>query len=249
VPIDTPDARNAAHPCRPTISCTADFTAPGTLELEAGALSSQPSSPGARIVSFPFQLKQTLTTLLQLQVGSNGYTVAQGEPGARYLDNLVVGPKLHLADQGPVLPSIAVSAQAGLPTFPEGGYARHDDAFFTAFASKDLGWLHVDWNAGVLAWALEGPAALQGFTALALSPILPPPMGAALEGYVYSDAAPIAPHDGGVRAVVTVAARSWLVVDAGADAGFYPSTRAISLFLGATFIPFVFRGSGEAQSS
>ena len=31
--FDAPDARDSAHPCRPTISCTADLTSPGTLEI------------------------------------------------------------------------------------------------------------------------------------------------------------------------------------------------------------------------
>jgi hypothetical protein len=249
VPLDSPDARDTARPCRPTISCTADFAPPGALEVEAGALTSQPSRPGARVVSFPFQLKLTLSPLLQLQIGSNGYTVAQGRPSVRDLDNVIIGPKLHLSDQGSVLPSFAVSVEVGLPTFPASGTARHDDLFVTAYASKDLGWLHVDWNAGPQVWALDGATIAQGFTALALSPILPPPVGVAIEGYVYSDAAPIAPHDGGVRGVVTVTARPWLVFDAGADAGFYPSTRAVSLFLGATVIPVVFWRPDAAKSS
>src|SRR5262249_13881287 len=155
-----------------------------------------------------------LTQLVQVQVGSNGYTLVEASPQARYLDNVFVGPKLHLHDQGDVWPSLAIAAQASLPTFAADGYARHDDAFVTAFASRDVGFVHVDWNIGALAWSLEASPAWQAFTALALSPSLPAPLGAAVEGYYFSDAGALAPRDGGVRAYVSVTARSWLVVDA-----------------------------------
>src|SRR5271157_516705 len=141
--FDAPDARDSAHPCRPTISCTADLTSPGTLEIEAGELASV-ASGGAHAASFPVLLKQTFTPLLQLQVGSNGYTFLGPSSRAHYLDNVVFGPKLHLHDQGAVRPSLAVSAQLGQPTFPAGGHTRSEDAFFTAFASKDVGPIHGD---------------------------------------------------------------------------------------------------------
>jgi hypothetical protein len=236
--VDTPDARDSAHPCRPTVSCTADLTSPGTLEIEAGELYAR-ASGGARAASIPVLLKQTLTPLVQLQAGSNGPTVLGPAPQARYLDNAIFGPKLHLLDQGDLRPSFALSAQLSLPTFPASGYALHDDAFFTAFASKDLGRLHVDFNVGLLAWQVDGAAQPQGFAALALSTPLSTLLGVALEGYVFSDAAPAATHDGGLRAALGLSARPWLVVDLGGDAGFFPATRAYSLFVGATVIPAV----------
>ena len=80
--LDIPDARDSAHPCRPTVSCTADLTSPGTLEVEAGELAAV-ASGGAHVASFPVLLKQTFTPLLQLQVGSNGYTSLGPVPRAR----------------------------------------------------------------------------------------------------------------------------------------------------------------------
>jgi hypothetical protein len=245
---DWADARDQAHPCRPTVSCTADIVAPGRFEAEAGTLYSSVAGNASRTLSFPVLLKLTLTRLLQLQMGSNGYTVVDATLPAHYLDNVFFGPKLHLHDQEDAWPSLALSAQVSLPTFRAVGYAPHDDVFVTAFASKDVGFLHVDWNVGALLWGLEGASAVQAFTALALSPSLPAPLGAAVEGYYFSDAGPLATRDGGIRAAVSVTARSWLVVDAGGDIGFFPSTRAASLFLGMTIIPVVFwrpEGAGD----
>jgi hypothetical protein len=234
------DASDQAHPCRPTVSCTADIVAPGRLEVEVGMLYANVAAGSARILSYPVLLKLTLTQLLQLQVGSNGYTLVHpATPPSRYLDNGSVGPKLHLRDQEGAWPSLAVSAQASLPTFAADGYARHDDAFVTAYASKDVAFVHADWNVGALAWGLESSPAWQGFTALALSPALPAPLGGAVEGYYFSDAGPLAPRDGGVRVAVSVTVRPWLVVDAGGDAGFFPATRSTSVFFGMTMIPVV----------
>jgi len=236
--LDIPDARDSAHPCRPTVSCTADLTSPGTLEVEAGELAAV-ASGGAHVASFPVLLKQTFTPLLQLQVGSNGYTSLGPVPRARYLDNVVFGPKLHLHDQTGAWPSLAISAELSQPAFAAGGYTRSEDAFFTAFASKDVGPIHGDFNVGLDLWQLDASPASQVFAALALSTALSPVLSVALEGYVFSDAAPVASHDGGIRAAFGFTARPWLVVDCGGDVGFYPQTRAYSVFLGATFIPAV----------
>ncbi len=238
---DWPDARDQAHPCRPTVSCTADIVAPGRREVEAGARYASVASGAAHVLSFPVLLKQTFTPLVQLQVGSNGYTIVDATPSVRYLDNVYFGPKLHLLDQGDAWPSLALSAQLSLPTFAAAGYTRADDVFVTGYASKDMGFMHVDWNVGALLWRVDTSTSTQGFTALALSPALPSPFGVAIEGYVFSDASPVAPRDAGVRLAGSVAARSWLVFDVGGDVGFFPATRAYSLFAGATVIPVAFR--------
>ncbi len=233
---DLPDARDHALPCRPTVSCTADIAAPGTLEVETGLLATASTEP-TRTWSYPLLLKQTVSKLLQLQVASNGFTTIHGLAPAQYLDNVGVGAKLHLRDQGDVLPSLALTALVSVPTFDREGYLRIYDGFLTGHASKDVAWLHVDWNVGLNVWQLEGAPVAQGFTALALSASLPPPFSIAVEGYGFTDAAPIAPRDGGIRAALGTTARPWLVFDVGADAGFFPSTRAYSAFVGMTIIP------------
>jgi hypothetical protein len=245
MPVTWPDAQDQARPCRPTVSCTADIVAPGTLEVETGAMSSAGGRGPAHTASLPLLIKQTLSRHLQLQLGSNGYTSGDGPSPTRYVDNVFFGPKVHLVDATGPWPSLALSAQASVPISSSTGGAPHDDVFLTAFASKDLAAFHVDWNAGTLFWGVDDGAATQAFTALAVSPSLPSPFGAAVEGYYFTDAAPRAPRDGGVRVVGTLAARPWLVVDTGGDIGFFPATRAYSLFLGVTLIPVVlWRGDG-----
>jgi hypothetical protein len=64
------------------------------------------------------------------------------------------------------------------------------------------------------------------------------------EAYSFSDAAPVGPRDGGFLFAVSHSPRTWLVFDAGGDLGSFPSTRAYSVFIGASFIPAVlWRGS------
>jgi len=202
------------------------------------------------VAYFPFLLKQTLATFLQLQVGSNGYTVVTDPSSSqlRYVDNVFFGPKFHVRDQGDVWPSLAMSAEASLPSFRTDGESRNDDAFVTAYASKDVGFVHVDWNVGVDVWRVDQPSVAQAFTALALSASPVEPFGVAVEGYYFSDAAPLAPHDGGIRVALSVASRSWLIADLAGDVGFFPSTHAYSLFFGITMIPAVF-GRQEKPSA
>lgn len=235
---DLPDARDHALPCRPTVSCTADIASPGTLEVEGGLLYSRLGGP-ANDWSYPFLLKQTMTRWIQLQVASNGFTTIHADAPIQYLDNVGAGLKVHFLDQGDLSPSLAVTALVTVPTLKRSGYVRMDDGFLTGHASKDIAWVHVDWNVGLDFWRVNAAPVAQGWTALALSTSLPPPFSVAIEGYAFSDAGPVARRDGGIRLVLGTTPRPWLVFDAGGDAGLFASTRSFSLFVGMTVIPVV----------
>ena len=236
--IDAPDDRDQAKPCRPTITCTADVVTPGELQIEAGGAYAQ--GDALREWTVPFLFRMGIAAWLEAELGSNGYTLIRTEPRASYLDNLVAGPKVHFTDQGAIVPSLSLSAEVGVPTFAATGYSRNEDLFFIAYASKDLGPLHIDWNVGLTIWRLNDEPRAQEYTSLVLSTALPANFGVEVEGYIFSAAGLAASRDGGVRAVLTCSPRPWIVVDAGGDAGFYPSIRAYTVFAGITFIPVAF---------
>jgi hypothetical protein len=234
-----PSDADQAVPCRPTIACTADFVPPGTFEIEAGALYRRLPGGVGQWTS-PLLLKLTVTRQLQLQVGTNGYTVVGGKDPAQYLDDLIVGPKVHLLDQGELWPALAFSAEVGIPTFERRGYLRTYDALFTAYVTKDLGPVHNDTNVGVNFWRLEEAPLTQVFAASAFSMNLQVRwLQIMLEGYVFSDAAPVAARDSGILFAFSETLRPWLVLDEGADIALVRSTRSYSLFLGFTIVPAV----------
>lgn len=234
---DLPDERDHALPCRPTIACTADFVPPGTFEVESGALFRRVGG-GVRQWTLPFLLKQTVTEALQLQLGSNGYTVERDGASARYLDDLTLGAKAHLVDQTDRRPSVSISAAASIPMASSEGYLRTYDGLFTGYVTKDFGPIHADLNVGLNLWRIEDPVP-QEWAALALSMNLPAPFAVMGEGYVFSDAAPVATRDGGFLFAFSESPRTWLVFDQGGDVGFFPTTRSYSLFIGMTVIPAV----------
>jgi hypothetical protein len=243
---DTPDARDKTLPCRPTIACTADFVPPGTVDVEAGALFRSLGRDGAssrlgatRQWTFPFLAKLTLEPWVQLQVGSNGLTAATGLVPQGFFDDVVVGPKFHLADQTAWTPSMSLSAEVSIPTFPGQGYVRTYDALFTAYVTKDVGPVHADFNVAWNLWRVDAVPLSQGLVALALTANIPPPFGVMGEAYYFSAAPPLAPRDGGLLFAFSHSPRSWLVFDLGADIGWFPSTRAYSLFFGMSIIPVV----------
>jgi hypothetical protein len=227
-----------AKPCRPTITCTADIVSPGEFQLESGASFAQGGA--VRALTFPLLLHLGVTHWLEGQVGSNGLTFLWTDPHAQFLDNVFVGPKFHLLDQGSVAPSLSVSGQVSIPTFAEDGYVRETDLFLVGYASKDIGPIHVDWNIGLSVWRLAANAQAQGYTSLVVSKSLPADFGIEVEGYYLSAAEPAASRDGGLRGAVTYSARPWLVLDAGGDLGWFPSERGYTVFAGITVIPFVF---------
>lgn len=230
-----------ALPCRPTIACTADFVPPGALEIELGALGRRLPSGLQR--SFPVLVKLTAARWLQLQVATNGYTFQRGPATTQYLDNVSAGGKLHLFDQGAAWPSVSLSGALSVPTFAgQTGYLRADDAFFTAYVTKDVGPLHADFNTGLNEWSLQSSPRAQPFAALALSMPLAAPFVIMAEGYLFGDAGPLAPRDGGFLFALSHAPAPWLIFDFGGDVGAFPSSRAWSVFIGMTVVPAVLWG-------
>jgi hypothetical protein len=238
----TPDATYRTLPCRPTIACTAELAPTGAFELEAGALYRR-NDRGGRQWSFPFLAKLTVARWLQLQAGSNGLTTSHGGISAQYFDDALLGAKLHLLDQTTWIPSLSLSATASIPAFAgQAGFVRTYDALFTGYATKDFGPVHVDLNGGVNVWRFEDAPIRQELVALAVSVNLPAPLsmlGVTGESYYFTDASPVAPRDGGFLFAFAHSPRTWLTFDVGGDVGFFPSTRAYSVFIGMSIIPAI----------
>jgi hypothetical protein len=236
-------------PCRPTIACTADLVPPGAFELEAGVLYRRIDSNG-RQWTFPFLAKLTLVDWAQLQLGSNGYSLAQGDVPQQYLDDVTPGVKIHLLNQGVIAPSFSLSATASIPTFRGKGYVRTYDALLTAYVTKDFGLLHADLSLGANAWRLDGSPLPQEWIALALSMNLPAPFGIMAENYYFTDASPIATRDGGFLFAISLTPKPWLMFDFGGDIGYFPSTRAYSVFVGMSVVPvLLWKGVGSREGS
>src|SRR6266849_4753786 len=105
------EGKTEVLPCRPTIACTAQIEAPGVLVLEAGYL--RKDLAGGTQHSVPFLLKLSLDERLQLQLGSNGPTFADGSIPQRFHDDLTLGAKLRLLHTDET--ALSVSATASLP--------------------------------------------------------------------------------------------------------------------------------------
>ena len=219
-------------PCRPTVTCTADLAPPGTLEIELGYQLRLPEA-GATQQSVPVLAKLPLRKWLELQLGTNGFTRAGP---ARYVDNLVLGAKLHLRDQTATWPSLAVTVSASVPTVAQRGYVRAYDAAVVIHASKDVGHLHLDANVGLTADDLGGGRALQPWAAVAATWPVTKRVAIAVEPHYFADAAPLAPRDGGAIVALEVAARGWLIVDGAVDAvGWGP--RSVAAIVGVSIAP------------
>lgn len=221
-------ADNTALPCRPTIACTADVVPPGSFEVELGYLYQKGA---AAQHTLPILAKLTLATWVQLQIGGNGLTFING---TEYLDDLVAGFKFHLWDQSSRVPSLSWSVALSAPLDAP---LRTYDLFWTAYVTKDFRWLHADLNLGLDLWRMEGATKPQPWVALALSVALPRNFIVMAESYYFFDASPITPKDGGLLAAIAYTPRPWVVFDAGANLGYFPSLRSISAFVGMTILP------------
>jgi hypothetical protein len=57
------------------------------------------------------------------------------------------------------------------------------------------------------------------------------------ESYYFSDASPVATHDGGALFAVSVSPKPWLMFDLAGDVGYFPATRSASFFVGMSIVP------------
>jgi hypothetical protein len=218
-------------PCRPTVTCTADLAPPGTVEIELGYEFRR--SDGFDTSTIPLLIKLPIASWLELQIGDAGYTFV---PGASYLDNVTIGAKLHVLDQTASRPSLAITATVSAPTPAQTGYAHLTDAFATAHASKDLGKLHLDADAGVIAWRLEASVVYQPWAAVAATYAVTDRIGIAVEPHAFGDASPVAAQDYGAIAAVEAAAKGWLIIDAAVDVTL-STPQAIAALVGASIAP------------
>jgi hypothetical protein len=232
-----PDDTTKVKPCRPTVTCSADLMAPGLSELEFGGNLSHGN--GTAQWSLPVLLKQGLLRWLELEIGTNGLTVFRDTGGYTYFDDVVVGPKVLFLQQHGLLPALSVSAEVSAPTFSAEGYERNWDLFFTAYASKDIGTFRVDVNAWLNLWRLGEGGAPQGLFSTAITKSLPANFATEIGLFYQTGADPNDPRDAGVQGAVTYSPLSWLVFDAGADWGLFPSERGYSIFGGVAFVPLV----------
>jgi hypothetical protein len=236
---ELPTENDKPIPCRPTVSCNADISVPGILEIEAGGLY-HPDGPALSQFSMPFLAKLSTASWSQLQVGSNGYTVVQGSQPAYFFDDFTMGEKFHILDQKEYSPAFSFSGTLNIPASQNQSiYTRAYDAFFVAYVSKDVGSIHFDFNVGLNEWNIDTSSVPQQFAAFATSTNLNANWGAVGELYAISDSNPIAAKDGGFRVAASYSPRGWAVVDFGADLGFYPSIRSFSVFAGVTLVPAV----------
>ena len=223
-----------ALPCRPTIACTADIVPPGSVEIELGYLFRKLRDPTVQH-TVPFLAKLTLARWVQLQLSSNGPTLATNASG--FMDDLIAGIKLHLTDQSSHMPSVAWSVALSSPVSSAPGFTRSYDLLLVAYVTKDLGPIHTDLNFGVNLWRLDGAPAASAMGragSLARATAQLHDHGREL---LLRDAAPFATRDGGFLFALAFAPRPWIVLDVGADVGYFPAQRSVSAFAGLTFVP------------
>jgi hypothetical protein len=216
-----------ALPCRPTVACTANIAPPGVVELEVGYAASLRT--GAWQQGFPILLKLSATHWLQLQVAATASLVGTSAS----FTSVALGGKLHLQDQDGARPSVSLSAALGIPAVAASTWSL----LATIYVSKDVRWLHFDFNLGASILGLEHTQHFQPLLALALSTELRHHVTPMLELHLITDAAPLAPLDAGVLAALSWAARGWLVFDAGLDVSFVQANRSVTLFAGVTIAP------------
>jgi hypothetical protein len=224
-----------AQACRPTIACMAELVPAGYFEVEAGYGG---RASGAFVHSGQLLLKYSLFDNLQLQLATNNVFLAGAGLIPRAFDGVMPGVKWKINGQGTVLPSNAISVHLMMPTH------AFDDATQKTFdlqawwyVSKDIAFVHADFNLMVNVFDLGGTPTPQGLAPLAVAFDLTHGFGFFTELYSAFGNAQAVPLDGGSLNGFSFAPIDELVFDVGGDIGLYQTTRSFSVFAGVTFVP------------
>lgn len=225
-----------AQACRPTIACMAEIVPAGYFEVEAGYGGRQ--SQGSFANSGQLLLKYSLLDNLQLQLATNNVFLAGAGITPRAFDGVMPGVKWKLNNQGSWAPSNALSVHLMMPTtgFTDAAQKTWDlQAWW--YVSKDLSFVHADFNLMLSVYDLAGTPTPQGLSTLAVAFDLTHGFGFFTELYSTFGNGQAVPLDGGSLNGFSYAPIDELVFDIGGDIGLYQSTRAFSVFAGVTFVP------------
>jgi hypothetical protein len=225
-----------AQPCRPTIACMAEIVPAGYFEVEAGYGGRQ--SQGSFANSGQLLLKYSVLDHLQLQLATNNVFLAGAGLTPRAFDGVMPGIKWKVNDQGAYVPSNAFSVHLMMPTngFSDAAQKSWDlQAWY--YLSKDIAFVHADFNLMVNVSDLGGTPIPQGLSTLAVAFDLTHGFGFFTELYSTWGNAQAIPLDGGSLNGFSYAPIDELVFDIGGDVGLYQSTRSFTVFAGVTFVP------------
>ncbi|HUJ25835.1 MAG TPA: hypothetical protein VLW85_07450 [Myxococcales bacterium] len=226
---ELPGPGDRVLPCRPTVACTAEISAPGQLEWEAGF--QHKVGLGSRVESTPLLLKLSLTENFQLQLGTGGLTVVSGDAPASFFDASQVLGKLSFP-LGEGRPTIGATAAVNLPTATLD--RKRTDALFAVLVSQDVIGFHYDFNAGLNLLAVDAAAQVQGWAALSISHDLPLDLTGMIEGWHSTAAGALADRDGGFLFAAGWSPLPWVCFDVGGDVALFADGRRFSVFAGVT---------------
>lgn len=235
-------------PVRPAPCCDAAIVPKGHFEIEMNYAGD--FVPGGFGQSSNLALKYSLTNAVQLQVLTSNLFVVGGAKDVHAFDGVAPGVKVVLLEQRGMVPTLAVSAHAVIPTIPgDAALQQTVDLLLMGCASKDFGRLHVDLNASATLINLTGTPMAQGGLAL-------------FAGWNFNDRWSIGtgpyssigevagrPIDGGWFVQAGFAPVPQLALVSGVEAGFFPATRGFSVFAGIAWVPTALRASARTSAT
>jgi hypothetical protein len=230
------EEQTKSQPCRPTIACMASFVPAGNIEVESGYQLSQ--SADAEIEhSMQVLFKVSATNWLQLQVGTNGL-FALNQRQTQFGDGVWFQPKFWILSQTDKLIDAGMSFGLGVPTRPNGDglISSSIDSWVWLYASKDIGKIHVDFNAALLASSVTRIPQFQFLFDLALAFDAGHGFTYASELYLFSNIenGPVSAADLGWLNSIGYSIVPNVVFDIGVDVNLLASTRVINAFAGLT---------------
>lgn len=228
------DDQPGVTPYRPTVSNPADLSAPGWLELEAGALSVH-AADATRTDTLPWLLKYAFNENSGLLLGGNAFDRLRG---AGQRDSGFGDTFLEWKQRLPVSDGVAFGFEAGieLPTAPSSLGIGKPAYVVNGIFSRDFGDTHLDLNAGGTRFTDHPQRASpwQSAWAAALSHPLLGEFGIAFE--LSGTAQGGADHSHQMLTAINYNASRRVVLDFGVAYGLDHAAHDRSLFCGGTFL-------------
>lgn len=241
-PGEAPQGPVAPSPC-----CGAAIIPAGHFEVETNYAGDTAGSTFTHTSNLT--LKYSFTDHLQVQLATGNLLVAGGDGSRHSFDGLSPAVKYVFLDEGDLVPQMAVTGAFVFPTYATAdALQRTLDVSATAHVSKTFGALHFDATLSLTLADLVTARVAQGGASLAATWNINSNWGLATGPYSSFGNAQKLPVDGGWWVGLNYAPIPQIALTAGVEAGFFPESRAFSVFAGVAFVPTALIGTPLVQA-
>lgn len=235
-------------PVAPSPCCAAAIVPAGNFEVETNYSGDAQGTTFNLIHGSNLILKYSATDRLQFQIATNNFLVWGDTLGGHVFDGISLGGKYIFLEEEETRPIVATSFHVMFPTDTRDTAMQQTlDLAAWLYVGKTFGNLAFDGTLTANAFDITGDPAPRGGASLTATWNFNSTWGVSAGPWGYFSQVGRVPVDGGFWASLNINPLPQIAFIVGAEAGFFPQSRAFSVFAGVAFVPTSLIGTALAR--